>query len=114
MYAALERAAANMVAGNTKVVERGKADGTYITMAGIASPEAGVHLDTRLVRPGDKLLLSGTTGDHGMIIPLARITRFARSPSTSERVFPNPGLDSTITFHACSVRSDSTAPAGLG
>jgi hydrogenase expression/formation protein HypE len=61
-----------MVGGDTKVVERGKADGMYITTAGIGSPLRGVHVDARTVRSGDKVLLSGPIGDHGVTILLAR------------------------------------------
>jgi hydrogenase expression/formation protein HypE len=72
MSAALERARVTMVAGDTKVVERGKADGMYITTAGIGSPIPGIQIDARTVRPGDKVLLSGPIGDHGITILLAR------------------------------------------
>lgn len=72
MAAALERVGVTMVAGDTKVVERGKADGMYITTAGIGSPIQGIHIDARTVRPGDKVLLSGPIGDHGITILLAR------------------------------------------
>ncbi len=72
MSAALERAGVTMVGGDTKVVERGKADGMYITTAGIGAPIPNVHVDARTVRPGDKILLSGPIGDHGITILLAR------------------------------------------
>lgn len=72
MAAALERAGVSMVGGDTKVVERGKADGMYITTAGIGIPIDGVRIDPRSVRPGDKVLLSGPIGDHGITILLAR------------------------------------------
>ena len=72
MSAALERAGVTMVGGDTKVVERGKADGMYITTAGIGVPIPSVHVDARTVRPGDKILLSGPIGDHGITILLAR------------------------------------------
>jgi hydrogenase expression/formation protein HypE len=72
MAAALQRAGVTMVGGDTKVVERGKADGMYITTAGIGSPMAGVRVDARTARPGDKVLLSGPIGDHGITILLAR------------------------------------------
>jgi hydrogenase expression/formation protein HypE len=61
-----------MVGGDTKVVERSKADGMYITTAAIGSPLPDLHLDARSVRPGDKILLSGPIGDHGITILLAR------------------------------------------
>lgn len=72
MSAALNRAGVSMVAGDTKVVERGKADGMYITTAGIGSPIPGIHIDAHTVQPGDKILLSGPIGDHGITILLAR------------------------------------------
>lgn len=72
MSGALNRAGVNMVGGDTKVVERGKADGMYITTAGIGIPMPGVHVNARTVRPGDKVLLSGPIGDHGITILLAR------------------------------------------
>jgi hydrogenase expression/formation protein HypE len=72
MAKALERAGVTMAGGDTKVVERGKADGMYITTAGIGIPMPGVRVDSRLVRPGDMVLLSGPIGDHGITILLAR------------------------------------------
>ena len=72
MSNALRRADVAMVGGDTKVVERGKADGMYITTAGIGSPLPELHLDARSVRPGDRVLLSGPIGDHGITILLAR------------------------------------------
>jgi len=72
MSNALRRAGVAMVGGDTKVVERSKADGMYITTAAIGSPLPDLHLDARSVRPGDKILLSGPIGDHGITILLAR------------------------------------------
>jgi hydrogenase expression/formation protein HypE len=72
MSEALKRASVTMSGGDTKVVERGKADGMYITTAGIGTPLSGIKVDTRSVRPGDKILLSGPIGDHGITILLAR------------------------------------------
>jgi hydrogenase expression/formation protein HypE len=72
MSSALRRAGVAMVGGDTKVVERGKADGMYITTAGIGRPLPNLCVDARSVRPGDKILLSGPIGDHGITILLAR------------------------------------------
>src|SRR5271154_5262587 len=72
MAAALRRAGIAMVGGDTKVVERGKADGMYITTTGIGQLMPQVTIDTRSVRAGDKILLSGPIGDHGITILLAR------------------------------------------
>ena len=72
MAAALRGAGVALVGGDTKVVERGKADGMYITTTGLGSPLPQICVDARTVRPGDKILLSGPIGDHGITILLAR------------------------------------------
>jgi hydrogenase expression/formation protein HypE len=67
-------AAANVtvVAGDTKVVERGAADGCYFTTSGIGLRDNTVSLGAEQVQPGDAVIISGTFGDHGMSIMLAR------------------------------------------
>jgi hydrogenase expression/formation protein HypE len=72
LAAAAERAGVRVVAGDTKVVERGKADGLYVTTTGVGRVGPGVALAPEQVRPGDKVLVSGTIGDHGVAIMLAR------------------------------------------
>jgi len=72
MANAAERAGVMIVGGDTKVVEHGKADHMYITTAGIGQPIPGIELAPSSVRPGDKVLLSGPIGDHGITILLAR------------------------------------------
>lgn len=72
MARAAERAGVLIAGGDTKVVEHGKADQIYITTAGIGRPIPGVKIDPHTVRPGDKILLSGPIGDHGITILLAR------------------------------------------
>ncbi|MEO7367689.1 MAG: hydrogenase expression/formation protein HypE [Gemmatimonadaceae bacterium] len=73
---AIASAAANagvaIVGGDTKVVEHGKADGMYITTAGIGILDARLNCSASSVRPGDKVLVSGPIGDHGITILLAR------------------------------------------
>lgn len=72
MARAAERAGVAIVGGDTKVVEHGKADRMYVTTAGIGRPITGLAISARTVRPGDKILLSGPVGDHGITILLAR------------------------------------------
>jgi hydrogenase expression/formation protein HypE len=72
MANALQRAGVTLVGGDTKVVERGKADGMYITTTGIGRLLPHVTIDARSICPGDKILLSGPIGDHGITILLAR------------------------------------------
>ncbi len=72
MGKAARRAGIKIVGGDTKVVEHGKADSMYISTTGIGRPLRGLKVDPRSVRPGDKILLSGPIGDHGITILLAR------------------------------------------
>ena len=72
MGAAARAAGVAVVAGDTKVVERGKADGLYVTTAGVGTVADGVELGPGRVQPGDRVLLSGTLADHGMAVMVAR------------------------------------------
>jgi hydrogenase expression/formation protein HypE len=72
MAEASRRAGVPVVTGDTKVVERGKADSIYIVTTGVGMVDPGVALAPELVRPGDKVIVSGTIGDHGVAIMLAR------------------------------------------
>jgi len=72
MAKAARKAGVIIAGGDTKVVEHGKADGMYISTAGIGRTIPGVTIDPASVRPGDKVLLSGPVGDHGITILLAR------------------------------------------
>jgi hydrogenase expression/formation protein HypE len=72
MAAAARRAGVAVAAGDTKVVEHGKADGLYVTTAGVGVLEHGLVLGPERVEPGDRVLLSGTLADHGMAVMIAR------------------------------------------
>ena len=72
MAEAARAAGVAIVAGDTKVVDRGAADGLYITTAGVGVLPAGRSLGPELVQPGDVVLVSGTIADHGMAVMLAR------------------------------------------
>ena len=68
---AAEAAGVQVVTGDTKVVERGRGDGLYINTAGIGLVKY-LGLGPDKMRPGDAVLLSGTAGDHGAAVMLAR------------------------------------------
>jgi hydrogenase expression/formation protein HypE len=70
--AAARNAGVEVVGGDTKVVEHGKADGLYITTTGVGSIDPRLKCSPRAVRPGDQVLLSGPIGDHGIAVLLAR------------------------------------------
>lgn len=72
MAAAAQAAGVSVVAGDTKVVERTKADGMYIVTSGIGVRDPRADLGVEHIRPGDRILCSGTVGDHGTAIMLAR------------------------------------------
>jgi hydrogenase expression/formation protein HypE len=72
MAAASARAGVQVVTGDTKVVQRGKGDGCYITTAGVGVLERDVSLSPAAARPGDVVLVSGPIGDHGVTVMLAR------------------------------------------
>lgn len=91
MAAAAKGADVTIVTGDTKVVERGKGDGVFITTTGIGVVPEGVALSGDQARPGDMILLSGTLGDHGIAILAER---------------------ASLGF-AASVRSDTAALHGL-
>ena len=69
MAATCREAGVEIVAGDTKVVERGSmADGVFITTSGLGVVPAGRALSISAVRPGDALIVSGPIGDHGVAI----------------------------------------------
>ncbi|GAB4482255.1 MAG: hydrogenase expression/formation protein HypE [Thermodesulfovibrionales bacterium] len=67
-----EEADVQVVAGDTKVVERGKGDGIYINTAGIGVLEHDLDLDPSKIRTGDSIILSGPVGSHGMAVMAKR------------------------------------------
>jgi hydrogenase expression/formation protein HypE len=68
MAAASREAGVPIVTGDTKVVEKGKADGVFITTTGVGVVPSGVQISGDRARPGDRILVSGTVGDHGVAI----------------------------------------------
>jgi len=68
MAAAAREAGVPIVTGDTKVVEAGKGDGVFITTTGLGVVPEGLHISGDQARPGDRILVSGTMGDHGMAI----------------------------------------------
>jgi hydrogenase expression/formation protein HypE len=72
MGAAAREAGVKVITGDTKVVERGKADGVFISTAGVGVVPDGLTLSGDRARPGDAILISGTLGDHGVAIMSSR------------------------------------------
>ncbi len=114
-------AGVKIITGDTKVVERGKADGVFINTAGVGLVPPGVDLSGTHCRPGDVVLLSGTLGDHGIAIvsqreglsfsttvesdaaPLNRMISSVLAAAPHARCFRDPtrgGLASTLNEFA--------------
>ena len=68
MARAAQEAGVWIITGDTKVVERGKGDGVFITTTGVGVVPPGLELSGDKIRPGDAILVSGTMGDHGVAV----------------------------------------------
>jgi hydrogenase expression/formation protein HypE len=66
------KAGVRVVAGDTKVVPRGHGGGIYFSVSGIGEVDPGLHLGMQHIQPGDRVIVSGTVGDHGAAVMLAR------------------------------------------
>ena len=129
MALAVQEAGVKIITGDTKVVERGGADGVYINTAGIGEVPEHIELSGASCRPGDKVLVSGTLGDHGIAImsqreglafstsiesdaaPLNHLISDVLAAAPHARCFRDPtrgGLASTLNEFACASRVDIT------
>ena len=98
---ACEESGVRILAGDTKVVRRGQGGGLYLATTGLGLRRVDVRLGLGLIRPGDRLIVSGTLGDHGTAVMLAReqFGLSGRLESDAASVLPiteillqNPGL----------------------
>ncbi len=72
LAAAAREAGVEVAAGDTKVLRRGEGGGLYLATTGIGVRPHGLRLSMKEIRPGDQLLVSGSVGDHGICVMLAR------------------------------------------
>ena len=124
-----KEAGVHLVTGDTKVVNRGHGDGVYINTAGIGTLREGVNLGGAQCKPGDKVLVSGTLGDHGITImscreglsfsadlqsdaaPLNHLISDVLAAAPNTRCFRDPtrgGLASTLNEFADQAQVDIT------
>ena len=111
MAAAAERAGVQIVTGDTKVVQRGKADGCYVNTAGVGVIERPGELAVATARPGDVVIVSGPVGEHGITIMLARGELDIESEVTSDTA-PLNGLVERLLDAAPGVRGLRDATRG--
>lgn len=81
---AAEEAGVMVVTGDTKVVNKGSADGLFINTAGVGVVAPGLDISGSNARPGDRVILSGTLGDHGIAVMSQREGLQFSSPVTSD------------------------------
>ncbi len=80
-----------IITGDTKVVERGKGDGIFINTAGVGIIEEGIDIAPANIRSGDKIILSGSIGNHGMSV-MAQRSGISFEPQLLSDVRPLNGL----------------------
>jgi hydrogenase expression/formation protein HypE len=97
MAEAAASAGVSIVTGDTKVVDRGAADGMYISTAGLGVIPEGRDLSALRVREGDVVLCSGTIGDHGVAVMLARGDLALEADVTSDTAALNEAMEALLT-----------------
>ena len=107
---AAEGADVRIVAGDTKVVERGHCDQMYVTTTGIGRIDDRAHLSPASLRPGDRILVSGPVGNHGTAIMLARgeFELDARVESDTQPLWPAVDALLAACGHALHCIRDAT------
>lgn len=112
MARAARTAGVAVVAGDTKVVERGKADQLFVTTTGLGLVDGRAALDPASVRPGDVVLVSGDIGDHGVAIMLARDELAIEADVRSDTASLWPAVDALLEACGSEVRSLRDATRG--
>jgi len=98
-----EECGVKLVTGDTKVVERGKADGVYINTTGIGLIPEGIDCHPAQIRPGDKIIVTGQVGDHGLAILAQREGLSFGTPALSDCA-PLIGLKEIIDVYGAGIR----------
>jgi hydrogenase expression/formation protein HypE len=110
--AAAAAADVEIVTGDTKVVERGHADAMYICTTGVGRRDPRARLSPSALRPGDRILISGTIGEHGTAIMLARGELGLESEIESDTRSLWPAVDALLDGGGPSLRCLRDATRG--
>jgi hydrogenase expression/formation protein HypE len=110
--AAAAAAGVEIVAGDTKVVERGHADSMYVCTTGLGQRDPRASLSPASLRPGDRILLSGSIGEHGTAIMLARGEFDLEAPIESDTRSLWPAVDALLEAAGPSLRCMRDATRG--
>lgn len=108
MAQAAEQAKVRIVTGDTKVVNRGHGDGVFINTSGVGVVPAGVSLSGAFCRPGDKVLVTGTLGDHGITIMSCRQSLSFNVDIESDAAPLNHLIQGVLRATGCLEAKDST------
>jgi hydrogenase expression/formation protein HypE len=109
---AAERADVEIVAGDTKVVERGACDSMYVCTTGVGEVDPRAELSPAALRPGDRILVSGSIGEHGTAIMLSRGEFELTSDIESDTRSLWPAVDALIDAAGPSLRCMRDATRG--
>jgi hydrogenase expression/formation protein HypE len=110
--AAAETAGVRVITGDTKVVERGHADRLYACTTGIGVHDPRARLATTALQPGDRILVSGSVGDHGTAIMLARDEFDLEAEIESDTRSLWPAVDALLEEAGPSIRCMRDATRG--
>jgi hydrogenase expression/formation protein HypE len=109
---AAEEAGVRIVTGDTKVVERGHADRMYACTTGVGEVDSRARLSTTALQPGDRIIVSGTIGEHGTAIMLARDEFDLEADIESDTHSLWPAVDSLLEAAGPSLRCMRDATRG--
>jgi hydrogenase expression/formation protein HypE len=109
---AARAASVQIVTGDTKVVERGRAEGMYVCTTGIGRRDARAALAPTALQPGDRILLSGSIGEHGTAIMLARGEFELDAPIESDTRSLWPAVDALLDSAGSELRCMRDATRG--
>jgi hydrogenase expression/formation protein HypE len=109
---AAERAEVEIVAGDTKVVERGACDSMYVCTTGVGEVDSRAELSPAALRPGDRILVSGSIGEHGTAIMLSRGEFELTSDIASDTRSLWPAVDALLDAAGPSLRCMRDATRG--
>src|SRR5919201_2830483 len=110
--AAAAAAGVEVIAGDTKVVERGRCDSMYVTTTGVGQIDGRAQLSPGSLRPGDRILVSGPIGEHGTAIMLARGEFELDAPVESDTRSLWPAVDALLEAAGPSLRAMRDATRG--
>jgi hydrogenase expression/formation protein HypE len=103
MEEAAVKAGVQIVTGDTKVVPRGKCDKIFINTSGVGMVPDGLDLDASRIRPGDKVIVSGTVGDHGLAVLTSR-ERLSFTTRIASDTAALHGLVALMLQHSAQIR----------